>query len=192
MKDTRNSAMEIPSPRKYTCPLTNTIMEEPVSVPCCSTNFERTALLSWMRKNGNRCPQSGKPLMTSDLKPNTKLQWEILYLERRNSNHMDCSERSSSSASPISSKGDYPPLHPRSPRDDSTRKSFCEKLDVFTEPSLFHAHLPLKNVDSPPTLPRRFNASLMTLPQMVLSLSTDVSLDDLALPTKSSSSSLAA
>lgn len=205
MKDSRNSAMDIPSARKYTCPLTNTIMEEPVSVPCCNTNFERTALLSWMRKNGNRCPQTGKPLMPSHLKPNAKLQWEILYLERRNSNQMDCSERSSlSGASPVSSsKGDCPPLHPRSPREGCTRKSLSGEVGSFpaaeshsvepTEPVHFSArptatcNLPQKNGDSPPTLPRRFNASLMPLPKIVLSLSADASTDDLALSTGRSS-----
>jgi len=205
MKDSRTSAMDIPTARKYTCPLTNTIMEEPVSVPCCSTNFERTALLSWMRKNGNRCPQTGKPLMPSHLKPNTKLQWEILYLERRNSNQIDCSERSSVSASPVSSsKGDCPPLHPRSPREGCTRKFLSGEVGTFpatkshavepTEPiprggqSTTGNLLPLKNVDSPPTLPRRFNASLMPLPKIVLSLSADTSMDGVALPTRRSSS----
>ena len=151
----------MPSGRKFSCPLTNTIMEEPVSVPCCDVNYERVALLSWMRKHGNRCPQSGEPLLPSDLKPNARLQWEILYLERTNSD-LNASAENTSPAPP--SNVDSPPLHPRSPREGCTRKSLSGKTDPVYRKSCDDTALdvassllksrPLPKVDCPPLHPR--------------------------------------
>lgn len=110
---------------KFSCPLTKTIMESPVFVSCCSTNFERKALLDYMQRNGNRYPLSGKRLNPSDLKPNTKLQWEISLLLRHSSDADRCNEESwtSSHSSTFLSppKVDTPPIHPRSPETAATR-----------------------------------------------------------------------
>jgi U-box domain len=174
--------MEISSSRKFSCPLTNTIMEDPVAAPCCGANFERHALLNWMRKNGNRCPQSGEPLLPSDLNANPKLQWEILYLERR-SGDLFFSERGSSSCGRLTnprSKVDTPPILPRSPSEVSLRKSIkkktasaCQRCSSPPSPcwprprplsscvsrcSVSAMAIPaLTCVDSAPILPRRFN-----------------------------------
>lgn len=153
-----------------------------MAVPCCGMSFERKALRRWMRKNGDRCPQSGEALRPSDLKPNTKLQWEILYLERTNSD-MDGSQRSpSSSATPVApvSKMDCPPILPRSPpgcmplnqtvsffrRSFSCETTFAARRPMDLPPSQPRSsssvdvmvRASLKRVDSAPILPRRTDA----------------------------------
>jgi hypothetical protein len=117
----------MPSQRRFSCPLTKCIMEDPVSVPCCGANFERRAILKWMRKNGCRCPESGESLSPSQLSPNTMLQWEILYLERKNSKEEQGSSRTEAShrgkSSPASPAADMPPSMPRSHSTPDARKN---------------------------------------------------------------------
>jgi hypothetical protein len=108
----RSSCCMPASQRRFSCPLTKCIMEDPVSVPCCGTNFERKAILKWMRKNGNRCPESGERLSPSDLTPNAMLQWEILYLERKEE-QKGTSSRTVASGTPPAPHADTPPSMPR-------------------------------------------------------------------------------
>lgn len=132
------SATEMPLQcRKFTCPLTNTIMQDPVIVPCCGANFDRKAILNWMRKNGNRCPQSGEDITPLDLKTNTKLQWKIMYLERTYSDKNDfiperfvsCSSTNKVSPSRPNSRVDSPPVLPKSPRPGaSSRKTHTPRV----------------------------------------------------------------
>ena len=160
----------MPTQRRFTCPLTNSIMEDPVSVPCCGTNFERRALLRWMKKNGS-CPESGESLRTSDLKPNAMLQWEILYLERKTSCKGESSSTKVSSSLPIPSPSvDTPPSMPRS-STGSVRTEQSERRPSLNESNHSRADLPptlprnpsspstrsmpIKRMDSAPSLPRR-------------------------------------
>jgi hypothetical protein len=208
MKHNRNESgtccMEVSPARKFCCPLTNTIMEEPVTAPCCGTNFERNALTDWMRKNGNRCPQSGRALLPSDLRPNTKLQWEILYLERTNGDLVDGSERSPTSTTPISppSKADSPPINPRSTHGISTPKTINHKrgtsdqllsssdstlasTTIIATQAISPCTSPissistLKKVDSAPALPQRFVSGLSPLPKVGSSQSAGCQYRDL-------------
>lgn len=148
-------------------------MEDPVSVPCCGANFERRALLLWMQKNRFQCPLSGEPLQPHDLVPNTTLQWEILYLERKNSTGQRSTTMSFSSSSPASSMAkpcvplDIPPSMPRSPsssysgsrRNDSKTTGRQSSRKVPGNESL-SSHAPTTpRVDLPPTMPRSASAT---------------------------------
>jgi len=118
---------------KFRCPLTDEIMQDPVSVPCRGVNFERKAILKYLQENGNRCPLSGDSLTPSDLKSNTKLQWEILYVERQTKETMDWSVRSCPSFTTVSSalKVDSPPVHPRSSPQSSSSHKVADKMRNF-------------------------------------------------------------
>jgi len=160
----------MPATRKFSCPLTNMIMEDPVTVPTCDAAFERKALLRYMRENGNRCPLSGKHLLPSDLRPDTKLQWEIFFLERR-SNDFDDFNRSSTSkiTTPSPSRADSPPVHPRSSPDSSPAQSTRRKrLDLpptmprspRSSPPMKRSVAGVKGIDSAPMLPRRHESCI--------------------------------
>lgn len=72
------------SPERFTCPLSHTLMNDPVSSPQGYV-FERMKILRHIKKNGGRCPISGQPLRSCDLVPDNKLLQEILYWQRKNS-----------------------------------------------------------------------------------------------------------
>lgn len=58
-------------PSSFTCPLSLSLMEDPVQ-DTCGHNFERSAIIAWMQPN-RCCPISRKPLSTEDLRPNHAL-----------------------------------------------------------------------------------------------------------------------
>lgn len=60
----------------FVCPLTNDIMEDPVTTKE-GINFERKAILRWLDEQGEICPVTKKPLTVGGIVPNAKLQWEI-------------------------------------------------------------------------------------------------------------------
>lgn len=62
--------------RRFICPLTNDIMEDPVTSKQ-GINFERKAILRWLDEQGDVCPVTKTPLTMAGLIPNNKLQWEI-------------------------------------------------------------------------------------------------------------------
>ena len=62
--------------KRFICPLTKSIMEDPV-VSKHGHNFERKAILTWLDDMGDVCPITKEPLFPSDLVSNKKLGWEI-------------------------------------------------------------------------------------------------------------------
>jgi hypothetical protein len=61
---------------RFLCPLTRTIMQDPVTIREGHT-FERTALLKFIEKHGEVSPNSGKPLGTPCFYASKMLSWEI-------------------------------------------------------------------------------------------------------------------
>jgi len=164
----------MPATRKFSCPLTNMIMEEPVTVPTCDATFERKALLRCMRENGNRCLLSGKHLLPSDLRPDTKLQWEIFFLERRSNDFDDFNRPSTTNMTTTSSqpcKADSPPAHPRSsPHSSPATTKRTKKFDLpptmprspRSSPPMKNSVVSVKGIDYAPMLPRRYEPYIRT------------------------------
>jgi hypothetical protein len=63
---------------RFLCPLTRTIMQDPVTIREGHT-FERTALLEFIEKCGEISPNSGKPLGVPCFFASKKLSWEIYH-----------------------------------------------------------------------------------------------------------------
>lgn len=171
----------IPTKRRFSCPLTNTIMEDPVIAPCCGANFERRALHKWMAENGNHCPHSGDPLLFSDVKANTSLHWEILYLERTSSSNADidgsccCGSYTSERRASLSSSSrhaDLPPILPRSSPEvrSTTRKTINTKRDAFCRTPLASNERGPPQGESPLSSPRTKNPSTPFLKQQSIDL----------------------
>ena len=59
-------------PSKYLCPLTGTIMTDPV-LSIHGTVFERRAILKWIDMGNSLCPMTGKPLSIKDLVSDKRL-----------------------------------------------------------------------------------------------------------------------
>lgn len=60
-------------PREFYCPLTFEIMKEPV-MSRWGVNYEREAIVTWLKLYGHFCPVTEKPLTPSDLISNESLQ----------------------------------------------------------------------------------------------------------------------
>jgi hypothetical protein len=67
---------EVAPPQRFLCPLTRTIMQDPVTIREGHA-FERTALLEFIEKYGEISPNSGKPLGAPSFYASKKLSWEI-------------------------------------------------------------------------------------------------------------------
>jgi hypothetical protein len=63
---------------RFLCPLTRTIMQDPVMIREGHT-YERTALLKFIEKFGEISPNSGKPLGAPCFYASKKLSWEIRH-----------------------------------------------------------------------------------------------------------------
>jgi U-box domain len=63
-------------PQRFTCPLTNELMTDPV-LSKTGYSFERVALLQWLVERGNVCPVSGQDLPLSHVVTNATLHHEI-------------------------------------------------------------------------------------------------------------------
>jgi hypothetical protein len=74
--------MMIP-PTEFICPLTKDIMSDPL-VSRYGTHFERKAIIDWLEKGNNFCPQTGNPLRPSYLISDKNLQWKIRYWAKKN------------------------------------------------------------------------------------------------------------
>lgn len=58
-------------------------MVDPVILPC-GHSFERQTLRKWVKGHGKSCPVDGEAFKSSsDIKPNFRLQWEILFWQRQ-------------------------------------------------------------------------------------------------------------
>ena len=75
---------------RFMCPITCRIMKDPVTSPN-GISFERKAILRHLKKKGQVCPVTNETLRSNDLVPNSKLQWEILYWQRKNTDTTVCS-----------------------------------------------------------------------------------------------------
>jgi hypothetical protein len=75
--------MVTPPPNDFLCPLSKTIMQEPVSTPS-GVNYERAAIEGWLCEL-SYCPVHGTPLTAQSLQANTSLQWKIRYWQKKNS-----------------------------------------------------------------------------------------------------------
>jgi hypothetical protein len=67
---------EVAPLQRFLCPLTRTIMQDPVTIREGHA-FERTALLKFIEKYGEISPNSGKPLGAPCFYASKKLSWEI-------------------------------------------------------------------------------------------------------------------
>ena len=63
---------------RFLCPMTRTIMQDPVTIREGHT-FERTALLEFIEKYGEISPHSGKPLGSPCFYASKTLSWEIRH-----------------------------------------------------------------------------------------------------------------
>jgi hypothetical protein len=75
--------MLTPPPNDFLCPLSKTVMHEPVSTPS-GVNYERTAIEGWLCEL-SYCPIHGTPLTAQSLQANTSLQWKIRNWQKKNS-----------------------------------------------------------------------------------------------------------
>eukprot|EP00934_Nitzschia_sp_Nitz4_P005826 Nitzschia sp. Nitz4//scaffold123_size70294//2070//2804//NITZ4_005916-RA/size70294-processed-gene-0.12-mRNA-1//-1//CDS//3329534449//5816//frame0 len=72
------SDSEPSAPERFVCPLTQSLMVEPVTIRE-GANFEKDALIRFIEKNGEISPMSGQPLGEPAFYPNQKLQWQIKH-----------------------------------------------------------------------------------------------------------------
>lgn len=63
-------------PREYVCPITNDVMQDPVSA-CDGRSYERTAILMWMELGNRTFPGGYAQITTTDLVDNTQLKEKI-------------------------------------------------------------------------------------------------------------------
>jgi hypothetical protein len=68
-------------PNDFVCPLSKTVMQEPVSTPS-GVNYERAAIEGWLCEL-SYCPVHGTPLTAQSLQANTALQWKIRYWQNK-------------------------------------------------------------------------------------------------------------
>jgi hypothetical protein len=68
--------MAVKIPIDFICPITLQIMASPVMTRA-GTNFERTAILSWLKKGSGVCPMTRNPLSPSGIVPNKALEHRI-------------------------------------------------------------------------------------------------------------------
>lgn len=64
-------------PDHFICPITMQVMVSPVMTRT-GRNFERSAIVEWLRDGTGTCPCTRNPMTMSDLLPNRRLQAEIV------------------------------------------------------------------------------------------------------------------
>jgi U-box domain len=70
------TAMPVQPPPEFVCPITMEIMVHPLATKH-GPNFERSAIVAWLRQGSGECPLTRKPLTMSDLIHNNYLATEI-------------------------------------------------------------------------------------------------------------------
>jgi U-box domain len=70
------TAMSVQPPPEFVCPITMEIMVHPLATKH-GPNFERAAIVAWLRQGSGECPLTRKPLTMSDLIHNNYLSTEI-------------------------------------------------------------------------------------------------------------------
>ena len=61
-------------PSSFFCPITKSLMREPVTIKEEGYTYERSAILEWFDRGHKTCPDTGKELSSLELVPNLKLQ----------------------------------------------------------------------------------------------------------------------
>jgi hypothetical protein len=164
------------TPQRFLCPLSMTIMNDPVETPA-GDNFERQTIQKYLKDHGEVCPISGRPLTLSDLTPNSKLQWEVLYWQRHagcpsNLSISNISSTSSSSSSICTSEHDVSPRSSLSmactPTTSAGRRKSLVRQDSLVDAAPRHPRrssrcdktlcLDESQHDAKPSVPRRKNS----------------------------------
>jgi hypothetical protein len=83
----------------FLCPLTRTIMQDPVTIREGHT-FERAALLKFIEKYGEISPNSGKPLGVPCFYASKKLSWEIRHWQIDMQTHAE-TEKEETNETPV-------------------------------------------------------------------------------------------
>lgn len=88
------------APSEFYCPLTMEIMRDPM-MNRSGVSYDRAAIFSWLKHNGNICPVTYKPLEFCDLISNRALQarikaWCRVHHLDGTDNYVDTSERDDS------------------------------------------------------------------------------------------------
>lgn len=155
------------NPERFLCPLSMTIMNDPVETPY-GDNFERQTLQKYLKRYGEVCPISGRPVKLSDLKTNSKLQWEVLYWQRRTGSPSNRSLNSSShhSENDLSSRTSL--SNASTPTTSSNRRKGLVRQDSFVDAAPRQPRrssrcdktlcLDLSQHDAKPSVPRRKNS----------------------------------
>jgi hypothetical protein len=74
-------------PERFLCPLTKTIMQDPVMTKE-AVNYERAAILRWLDCSAEEtCPVTQSPLTRHGLVSNGKLRWEIEQWQMQHGSH---------------------------------------------------------------------------------------------------------
>jgi hypothetical protein len=85
VEQTTNDCEEADLPDEFCCPITNTIMNDPV-VSKFGHSYERSAIIEWLGSHSHTCPMTRNKLNLSDLITNHKLRvdirrWQIAHQE---------------------------------------------------------------------------------------------------------------
>jgi hypothetical protein len=134
---------------RFRCSLTRKIMKEPVTSKH-GYHFEQKTIMKWIKRRGETCPISGQPLKVSDLKPNSMLQWEIMFWQRKN-------EQDAVVEDHVLSRRSAPLLLQEPPRKvDAPPVTVIRSPEVPTRKQrALSADTPLSLSDTPPSVPRR-------------------------------------
>jgi hypothetical protein len=130
---------------RFRCSLTREIMKEPVTSQY-GDHFERKTIMKWIKRRGEACPLSGQSLKVLDLKPNSMLQWEILFCQRKNEDALDVSRRSAPALllQEPSRKVDAPPSIVTRTPEVTIRKRLSDTAPSV--PRRKHSHLDLSSL----------------------------------------------
>lgn len=80
---TNQEGQEVEVPSKFLCPITLQLMVRPLMTRN-GLNFERHAILDWLREGPGNCPLTRKPLTASDLISDKHLEMRITFWRQRN------------------------------------------------------------------------------------------------------------
>jgi U-box domain len=76
MQEQSSSSSDIDIPEKFTCPITQELMQDPV-MSRYGQSYERSAIIEWLAAGNKACPMTRQPLCLRDVISNPKLRVEI-------------------------------------------------------------------------------------------------------------------
>ena len=116
------SQSEFTVPPEFICPITQTLMLDPV-VTCDGNTYERSAILAWLDKQCT-APMTGEPLRTKEVYPNTFARIQIgSYLELVRASPP--TTRAPPSAAPAAQPDTSQPKHAAPPLPGTRSKGRC-------------------------------------------------------------------